>query len=61
MEEFRFRVSKLSKKVVSKDEWHWLEEQERAEAEKRGQDEFKFASNEEMIAVIDRPTPQPAD
>ncbi len=61
MEEFRFRVSKLGKKVVSKSEWSLLEDQERAEAEKLGQDEFKYASNEEMIAVIDRPTPQPAD
>jgi ferredoxin--NADP+ reductase len=61
MEEFRFRIAKLSKKVVSKEEWSWLEEQERVEAEKLGLDTFKFASNEEMITVIDRPTPQPAD
>jgi len=61
MEEFRFRVSKLGKKVISKDEWHRLEDQERTEAEKLGLDEFKYDSNEEMIAIIDRPTPQPAD
>jgi len=24
-------------------------------------DEFKFASNEEMLEVIERPAPQPAD
>jgi ferredoxin--NADP+ reductase len=59
--EFRSRLSKLAKKVVTKGEWQRLESQEQAEAEKLGLEEFKFASNEEMLEVIERPTPQPAD
>jgi len=59
--EFRTRVSKLSKRVVTKGEWERLEAQEQVEAEKMGLDEFKFASNEEMLEVIERPAPQPAD
>jgi ferredoxin--NADP+ reductase len=61
MDEFRFRISNLGKKVVTKSEWQMLEAQELAEAEKLGLEEFKYASNEEMITVIDRPTPQPAN
>jgi ferredoxin--NADP+ reductase len=59
--EFRSHVAKLAKKVVTKGEWERLEAQEQAEAEKRGLEEFKFASNEEMLEVIERPTPQPAN
>ena len=59
--EFRSRLSKLAKKVVTKDEWQLLEAQEQVEAEKLGLEEFKFASNEEMLEVIERPAPQPAD
>ncbi len=61
LEEFRSRLSKLAKKVVTKGEWQRLESQELAEAGKLGLEEFKFASNEEMLEVIERPTPQPAD
>jgi hypothetical protein len=61
LEEFRSRLSKLAKKVVTKDEWKRLEALEQAEAGKLGLEEFKFASNEEMLEVIERPTPQPAD
>jgi ferredoxin--NADP+ reductase len=61
LEEFRSRLSKLAKKVVTKDEWGRLEALEQAEAGKLGLEEFKFASNEEMLEVIERPTPQPAD
>ncbi len=59
--DFRLRVKKLSKRVVTKDEWQRLEAQEQVEAEKRGLEEYKFASNEEMLEVIERPTPLPAD
>jgi ferredoxin--NADP+ reductase len=59
--EFRTRVAKLSKRVVTKVEWERLEAQEQVEAEKMGLDEYKFASNEEMLEVIERHTPQPAD
>jgi ferredoxin--NADP+ reductase len=59
--EFRLRVMNLAKKVVTKDEWGRLEAQEQVEADKLGLEEFKFASNEEMLEVIERPTPLPAD
>jgi hypothetical protein len=34
---------------------------EKTEAERLGQEEYKFASNDEMLAVIEKATPQPAD
>jgi ferredoxin--NADP+ reductase len=61
LDEFRSRLAKLNKKVVTKVEWERLEEQERAQAERLGLEEFKYASNEEMIAAIERATLQPAD
>ncbi|MGW8225135.1 MAG: FAD-dependent oxidoreductase, partial [Anaerolineales bacterium] len=61
LEEFRLRLANLDKHVVTKSEWEQLEAQEEAEALKLGLDEFKFSTNEEMLAVIERSTPQPAD
>jgi ferredoxin--NADP+ reductase len=61
LEEFRLRLATLEKHVVTKSEWEQLEAQEEAEALKLGLDEFKFSTNEEMLAVIERSTPQPAD
>ena len=61
MEEFRLHLARLDKHVVTKREWEQLEAQEEAEAVRLGLDEFKFASNEEMLAAIERSTPQPAD
>jgi ferredoxin--NADP+ reductase len=61
MEEFRSRLSQLEKHVVTKGEWGRLEAIEAAEAERQGLEEFKFASNEEMMEAIDKSTPQPAD
>jgi len=46
---------------VTKPEWEQLEAQEEAEAISLGLDEFKFASNEEMLAAIERSHLQPAD
>jgi ferredoxin--NADP+ reductase len=59
--EFRLRLANLDKHVVTKSEWEQLEAQEEAEALKLGLDEYKFSTNEEMLAVIERATPQPAD
>jgi ferredoxin--NADP+ reductase len=61
LEEFRQRLSNLDKHVVTKPEWERLEAQEEAEAISLGLDEFKFASNEEMLAAIERSHLQPAD
>ena len=46
------RLAHLGKPVVSKSDWQRLEEIERAEAEKRGLEEFKFASSEEMLEAM---------
>lgn len=61
VEEFRLRLARLHKHVVTKPEWQHLEYQEQVEAEKRGLDEFKYATNEEMLEAIAKPAPQPAD
>ncbi|MGB7096326.1 MAG: hypothetical protein WBD62_16905, partial [Anaerolineales bacterium] len=61
LEEFRLRLANLDKHVVTKDEWEQLEAGEQSEADKLGLDEFKYASNEEMLAVIKRSTLQPAE
>ena len=50
------RLSQLDKPVISKQDWQRLEEVEQAEAEKQGLEAFKFSSNEEMLAVINRET-----
>jgi ferredoxin/flavodoxin---NADP+ reductase len=46
------RLSALSKPVITKDDIKRLEAAESAEAQKRGLLEYKFASNEEMLAAI---------
>jgi ferredoxin--NADP+ reductase len=46
------RLLALSKPVINKDDIKRLEAAEAAEAQKRGLLEFKFASNEEMLAAI---------
>jgi ferredoxin--NADP+ reductase len=61
LEEFRSRLSQLDKAVVSKEEWARLEAVEVEEAERKGLEEFKFASNEEMMEAIDKISPQPTD
>ncbi|MCJ7660235.1 MAG: hypothetical protein MUO67_13905, partial [Anaerolineales bacterium] len=50
------RLSQLDKRVVTKEDWQRLEEVEQAEAEKRGLEAFKFGTNEEMLAVINKET-----
>jgi ferredoxin--NADP+ reductase len=61
LDEFRQRLANLDKHVVTKPEWEQLEVQEEAEAKKLGLDEFKFASNEQMLAAIKSAHLQPAD
>ncbi len=46
------RLEQLGKPVVSKEDVERLEEVEHAEAEKRGLEEFKFASNQEMLEAL---------
>jgi ferredoxin--NADP+ reductase len=61
LNEFRQRLTALDKHVVTKPEWQGLEVQELAEAGKLGLDEFKYATNEEMLAAIEKASRQPAD
>ena len=46
------RMKSLPKPVITKDELHKLEAMEGTEAQKRGQEEFKFASNDEMLQAL---------
>lgn len=46
------RLAQLAMPVVDKAHWLRLESAERAEADQRGLDEFKFRSNEEMLAAM---------
>lgn len=50
----RAYLNALGKPVVTKEDWLRLEEVERAEAERRGLPEFKFATTEEMLAVLQK-------
>lgn len=59
LEEIHERIIRLDKRIVTKEDWKRLELAERAEAERLGLEEFKFASNEEMLAAIERTTPIP--
>ena len=57
----RSQLNQLHKHLVTKEEWQKLEMIEKTEAERLGLEEYKFASNDEMLAVIEKTTPQPAD
>ncbi len=46
------KMKSLPKPVITKTELHKLEEIEGAEAQRLGQEEFKFASNEEMLQAL---------
>ncbi len=48
----RRRLSQLGKPVITKDDILRLEAVEQAEAERQGLEEFKFASNEEMLNAM---------
>jgi hypothetical protein len=45
-------LKKLDKPVITKEDIHRLETVEQAEAERRMLEEFKFATNEEMLAAM---------
>lgn len=62
-EELARRLKALNKPIITKDELHKLDAVEAAEAQKRGAEEFKFASNEEMLQALGmEPAPvRPAD
>lgn len=59
LEEIRERIMRLDKRIVTKDDLKRLEIAEQTEAGRLGLEEFKFATNEEMLAAIERTTPIP--
>ncbi|HTP03340.1 MAG TPA: FAD-dependent oxidoreductase [Anaerolineales bacterium] len=52
LDEVGKKMKSLGKPIITKDELHRLESMEAAEAQKRGAEEFKFASNEEMLQAL---------
>ena len=46
------KMKNLGKPIITKDELHRLESAEAAEAQKRGAEEFKYATNEEMLQAL---------
>ena len=59
LEAVRQRTSRLEKRVITKEDVARLEAIERAEAERLGLEEYKFASNQEMLVAIEKATEQP--
>lgn len=51
------RLAQLNKPVVTTEDWRRLEAVEMQEATRLGLEEFKFATNDEMLAAIRRPAP----
>ncbi|UCH58947.1 MAG: FAD-dependent oxidoreductase [Anaerolineales bacterium] len=49
---FREKLHTLGKPIISKENITQLEAAERAEAEKKGLEEFKYGSNKEMLAIL---------
>ena len=54
LEQVRAHLQGLGKPIVTKEDWLLLERVEEEEAKRRGLPEFKFATNEEMLAAIAR-------
>jgi hypothetical protein len=52
LQAFEARLVALPKPVVRKDDLARLEAVEHQEAERRGLEEFKFATNEDMLAAM---------
>lgn len=52
LERLHRRLKLIDKHIVTKEDWQRLEQIEKIEAERRGLEEFKFASNEEMLMAI---------
>jgi ferredoxin--NADP+ reductase len=52
LEKLYKRLDLVDKHIVTKDDWRRLEQVESREAERLGLEEFKFASNDEMLEAI---------
>jgi hypothetical protein len=53
LDQLRKKLARLPQPVVTKADWQRLEAIEQAEAERRGLPEFKYGSNEEMLAAME--------
>ncbi len=53
LDALRAHLNSLGKRIVTKEDWQRLESIERAEAERRGLPEFKFATVEEMLRALE--------
>jgi ferredoxin/flavodoxin---NADP+ reductase len=58
LESLRQRISRLEKRVVTKEDVNRLDAIEREEAQRLGLVEFKFSTNEEMLSAIERAVEQ---
>jgi ferredoxin--NADP+ reductase len=54
LEPLRLKLAARPKPVVTKEDWQRLEQAEDAEAKRQGLPEFKFATDEEMLAAMGR-------
>jgi ferredoxin--NADP+ reductase len=61
LHEFRDRLTRLGKPIVTKEAWLRIEAAEQVQAERLGLEAFKFGTNEELLAVAGLTTGQPAD
>ena len=61
LQDFHDRLSRLGKPVVTKAAWQQIEAAEQAEAERLGLEDFKYGTNEELLAAAGLATRQPAD
>jgi len=61
LQEFRDRLTRLGKPVVTKAAWHQIEAAEQAEADRLGLETFKYGTNEELLAAAGPNARQPAD
>ena len=52
LDEVAKKMKGLPRSIITKDELHKLDAAETAEAQKRGLEEFKFGSNDEMLQVL---------
>jgi ferredoxin--NADP+ reductase len=61
LQEFRERLARLGKPVVTKEDWQQIEVSEQAEAERLGLEAFKFGTNEELLAAASLTVRRPTD
>ncbi|MBP1703986.1 MAG: hypothetical protein H6Q38_3093, partial [Chloroflexi bacterium] len=61
LQEFRDRLTRLGKPVITRAAWQQIEAAEQAEADRLGLETFKYGTNEELLTAAGLATRQPAD